>query len=317
MAQHRPPSNTPGLLVLDRFTEATEARFEASFTVHRSYAEGFSLDMAAPSIRAIATSGAKGASNAMIDLLPALEIVAIRGIGTDGVDLDHARRKGVAVTTTPNLLTDDVADLAMGLLLACARRLCQADRFVRDGRWRPGSTLPLGRKVTGMRIGIVGLGRVGRAIAQRAEAFRAEIAYTDVRGFDDVAYRFAPTVLDLAKSCDALILAASGGPQSLRIVDDAVLDALGPQGVLINVARGSLIHEAALVAALVERRLGGAGLDVFADEPNVPIDLLSLDHVVLQPHRASATAETRLAMENLVLQNLLAHFAGAPLVGAV
>jgi hydroxypyruvate reductase len=317
MAQHRSPLNTPGLLVLDRFTEATEARFSASFTVHKSYAEGFSLDMAAPSIKAIATSGAKGASNAVIDLLPALEIVAIRGIGTDGVDLDHARRKGVAVTTTPNLLTDDVADLAMGLLLACARRLCQADRFVRDGRWRPGSTLPLGRKVTGMRIGIVGLGRVGRAIAQRAEAFRAEIAYTDVGAFDDVAYRFAPTVLELAKRCDVLILAASGGPQSLRIVDGAVLDALGPQGILINVARGSLVDEAALVAALVERRLGGAGLDVFADEPKVPIDLLSLDHVILQPHRASATAETRLAMENLVLQNLLAHFAGAPLIGVV
>jgi lactate dehydrogenase-like 2-hydroxyacid dehydrogenase len=317
MAQHRSTSTKPGLLLLDRFTEATEARFAATFTVHRSYSVGFSLDAAAPSIKAIATSGAKGAPNTVIDLLPALEIVAIRGVGTDAVDLNHARRKGVAVTTTPNLLTDDVADLAMGLLLACARRLCEADRFVRDGRWRPGSTLPLGRQVTGLRIGIVGLGRVGRAIAQRAEAFRAEIAYTDVKAFDDVAYRFAPTVLELAKDCDALVLAASGGPQSLRIVDGAVLDALGPQGILINVARGSLVDEAALVAALVERRLGGAGLDVFADEPYVPVDLLNLDHVVLQPHRASATAETRVAMENLVLQNLLAHFAGAPLVGAV
>jgi hydroxypyruvate reductase len=235
MPQHASPSSKPGLLVLDRFTEATEAGFEASFTVHRFYAEGLSLDTVAGSIEAIATSGAKGASNAVINRLPALRIVAIRGVGTDAVDLENAHRKGVAVTTTPNLLTDDVADLAMGLLLACARGVCSGDRFVRDGRWRPGSSLSLGRKVTGMRIGVVGLGRVGRAIARRAEAFETTVAYTDVKAFGDVAYRFAPSVLDLAKDCDALVLAASGGPQSLRIVDGAVLDALGPNGLMINV----------------------------------------------------------------------------------
>jgi lactate dehydrogenase-like 2-hydroxyacid dehydrogenase len=307
----------PGLLLLDRFTEASEAKFAAAFTVHRTYADGFSLDEVATSITAIATSGAKGAGAALLDRLPALALIAIRGVGTDAVDLAQARRRGIAVTSTPNLLTDDVADLAIALLLALARRLCQADGFVRAGNWRPGASLPLGRKVTGMRLGLVGLGRVGRAIAERARAFRTEIAYTDLHAFADVDYRFVPTVLALAASSDALILAASGGPQSWRIVDAAVLQALGPRGLLINVARGSLVDEAALVAALRAGRLGGAGLDVFIDEPNVPRELWGLDNVVLQPHRASATAETRQAMEDLVLANLQAHLSGKPLPSPV
>ncbi|HUC18379.1 MAG TPA: 2-hydroxyacid dehydrogenase [Acetobacteraceae bacterium] len=307
----------PGLLLLDRFTHATEDRLADAFEVRRSYDPGFSLEKVASGIVAIATSGARGAPSTIVENLPSLRIVSIRGVGTDAIDLDLARRRGIVVTTTPNLLTDDVADLALALLLACARRLCQGDRFVREGLWRRGSALPLGRKVTGMRVGIVGLGRVGRAIAARLEAFRAAIRYTDVRAFDDVAYAFVPTVLDLATHCDALVLAASGGPRSLHIVDRAVLEALGPQGMLINVARGSLVDEKAMVDALVERRLGGAGLDVFADEPNVPSPLLALDQVVLQPHRASATEDTRLAMETLVVENLLAHFAGGPLIGVV
>lgn len=303
----------PGLLLLDRFNQTTENRFAESFDVHRSYEPGFSLEKYAADIVAIATSGAKGAPNDVVEHLPRLRIVSIRGVGTDAVDLQLTHRHGIVVTTTPNLLTDDVADLALALLLACARRLCQADRFVREGGWKPGSALPLGRKVTGMRVGIVGLGRVGRAIARRLEAFRATIRYSDIQAFEDVPYAFAPTVLALAQGCDALILAASGGPASFRIVDRAVLGALGPQGLLINVARGSLVDE----QALVEHRLGGAGLDVFVDEPNVPSALLGLDRVVLQPHRASATEDTRQAMETLVLDNLLAHFAGEPLVGVV
>jgi lactate dehydrogenase-like 2-hydroxyacid dehydrogenase len=310
-------SAKPALLLLDRFTHATEDRLAASFEVHRTYEPGFSLEKGASEIVAIATSGAKGVPSALVEILPSLRIVSIRGVGTDAIDLDLARRRGIVVTTTPNLLTDDVADLALALLLAGARRLCQGDRFVRDGLWQRGSALPLGRKVTGMPVGIVGLGRVGRAIATRLEAFRAAVRYTDVRAFDDVAYEFVPTVLDLAKRCDALVLAASGGPRSLHIVDRAVLEALGPQGMLINVARGSLVDEEALVDALVERRLGGAGLDVFVDEPNVPSPLLALDQVVLQPHRASATEDTRLAMETLVVENVLAYFAGAPLIGVV
>jgi lactate dehydrogenase-like 2-hydroxyacid dehydrogenase len=221
------------------------------------------------------------------------------------------------VTTTPNLLTDDVADLAIGLLLATARRICEADRFVRAGNWRSGRLLPLARKVTGMRIGIVGLGRVGRAIAARAVGFTRHIAYTDLQAFADIPYRFFPSARELAGESDALVLAASGGPQSRNVVDEAVLRALGPQGLLINVARGSLVDEGALVSALTQGRLAGAGLDVFVDEPNAPEALWGLDTVVLQPHRASATEETRRAMEDLVLANLSAHFSGAPLLSAV
>ena len=308
------------ILLLDRFSEMTESRLDEAYATHRLYrADGAAalLEKIAPRIRAIATSGAKGAGNAIIDALPALEIVAIRGVGTDGVDLDRARKRGLKVTTTPNLLTEDVADLAIGLMLATCRQICVGDRFLREGKWRPGTSLPLATKVAGKRMGIVGLGRVGRAIARRAEGFAMDIAYTDIGAIADAAYRFVPKLADLAAGCDVLVLAASGGPQSRGIVDRTILDALGPKGFLINVARGSLVDEPALVAALVEGRLAGAGLDVFADEPNVPPVLFGLDNVVLQPHRASATAETRAAMEDLVLANLAAHFAGRPLPSEV
>jgi lactate dehydrogenase-like 2-hydroxyacid dehydrogenase len=308
----------PDLLLLDRFRESTETQLEDRFVLHRFYDPASSRDLpSSGDIRAIVTSGAKGAPVSLLDRLPKLEIIAIRGVGTDGVDLEYARQRNIRVTTTPNLLTDDVADLAMALLLAVSRGLCLGDRFVRDGQWGPGMTLPLGRKVTGLHIGILGLGRVGRAIADRAKAFRMKISYTDMKQFDSVDYEFVPDVLDLASQCDALILAASGGSQSHRIVNEAVLKALGDQGILINVARGSLVDEAALVSALTNGRLLGAGLDVFSDEPNVPMELWRLDNVVLQPHRASATVQTRLAMENLVCDNLQAHFTGAPLPSAV
>jgi lactate dehydrogenase-like 2-hydroxyacid dehydrogenase len=303
----------PGLLVVDRFTAATEARFADQFAVFRTYEEGFSLPVVAPGIQAVATSGGKGVGRDVLDALPALEIIAIRGVGTDAVDLDWACAHEVVVTTTPGLLTDDVADLAIGLLLALCRRICPADRFVRDGSWRPGTGLPLGRKLTGLRLGFVGLGRVGRAIAARAAAFRTSIAYTDIRPVVDVSFDFVPDVPTLAARSDVLLLAASGGPQSKGIVDGAVLTALGPAGLLVNVARGSLVDEPALVEALVAGRLGGAALDVFANEPDVPATLRALDNVVLQPHRASATEETRQAMEDLVVENLAAHFAGLPL----
>jgi hydroxypyruvate reductase len=303
-------NSRPGLLVLDRFTKETEARFHETFEVYHSYDPGFSLVEVAPQIRAIATSGGKGVARTVLENLPALEIVAIRGVGTDGVDLEWARHHSVSVTTTPGLLTDDVADLAIGLLVALCRRICAGDTFVRDGRWTPGSGLPLGRKVTGLRIGVVGLGRVGRAVAERAAGFKADIAYTDIAPFDDAPYEYFPSVLALARRSDALILAASGGPQSTNIVDKAVLDALGDQGMLVNVARGSLVDEKALVDALVSNQLGGAALDVFTDEPHVPQALWALGNVVLQPHRASATNETRAAMEDLVLRNLASHFSG-------
>jgi hydroxypyruvate reductase len=222
----------------------------------------------------------------------------------------------VRVTTTPDVLTDDVADMAIALLLAAFRRLCEGDRFVRAGRW-PSAGLPVARRVTGKRLGILGLGRIGRAIARRAEPFAMPVSYTDLRAAEGVSYRFVADLVDLARDVDALVVAASGGAGSKHLVNTTVLNALGPEGVLINVARGSVVDEVALVAPLVDGRLGGAGLDVFANEPNVPSELWRMERVVLQPHRASATLETRADMGDLLVANLAAHFAGQALPAAV
>lgn len=302
----------PDILLIEPMMPETEARLDAAYQVHRLFREADPAALLArvgPRIRAIVTGGGAGASNQIVDALPALEVIAINGIGTDAVDLDRARARGVRVTTTPEVLTDDVADMAIGLMLAVARRLCVGDRFVREGRW-PSGSIPLGRKVSGKRLGIVGLGRVGRAIARRAEGFGMMIAYTDLRAIDGIAHRYHPTLEALARESDFLVVAASGGLGSRGIVNSAVLDALGSEGVLVNVARGSVVDEPALAAALSAGRLGGAGLDVFAHEPEVPSALWHMENVVLEPHQASATIETRRAMADLVLRNLAAQFAG-------
>jgi hydroxypyruvate reductase len=301
----------PDILLIEPMMPEVEAQLDAAYRVHRLFKAEDPAALIAqvgPSIRAIVTGGAHGASNEVVDALPALEIIAINGIGTDAVDLERARARSVRVTTTPDVLTEDVADLALGLMLATSRRICVADRFVRAGRW-PNAHLELSARVNGKRLGIFGLGHVGRAVARRAEGFGMPIAYTE-RHPADVAYRFVPELEELAQGSDFLVIAASGGPATRGIVNRPVLDALGPTGILINVARGSVVDEPALVAALSEGRLGGAGLDVFVHEPEVPAALWSMDNVVLQPHQASATIETRHAMADLVLANLAAHFAG-------
>lgn len=304
----------PDILLIGALPPASEARLTANFTLHRVSPgiDPATLGLARDVIRGLVTGGVVGASRALMEALPRLEIVAVNGIGTDAVDLAYARARGIHVTVTPDVLTDDVADLAIGLLIATARRICLADRFVRAGEWgRHG--LPLATKVSGKRLGIVGLGRIGRAIARRAEGFAMEIAYTDLLPIPDAPWRHEPSLRGLASWADMLVLAAAGGPGSRNLVDAEILDALGPEGLLVNVARGSIVDEAALVAALQQGRLGAAGLDVFADEPRVPDALMAMDNVVLQPHRASATVETRLAMGDLVVANLAAHFAGRPL----
>jgi lactate dehydrogenase-like 2-hydroxyacid dehydrogenase len=309
----------PEILLIEPMTPDVEAQLNAAYTVHRLSQShdhmAFIADVGA-NVRAIVTGGRTGAGNAIVEALPRLEIIAINGIGTDAVDLDLARKRGIHVTTTPDVLTEDVADLALALLLATARRVCVGDRFVRSGGWLRGG-VPLATKVSGKQLGIIGLGRVGRGIARRAEGFGLSIAYADPVRKEDVAYRYQPNLRCLAGEVDFLIVAAAGGAASRNIVDRAVLDALGANGILINVARGSIVDEEALVAALVEGRLGGAGLDVFAHEPEVPEALWRLDNVVLQPHQASATVETRRAMADLVLANLAAHFAGQELPSAV
>jgi lactate dehydrogenase-like 2-hydroxyacid dehydrogenase len=260
--------------------------------------------------RAIVGGGSVLVDQAVLDRLPALEIVAVNGVGYDRIDLDAVRARGVRVTTTPDVLTDDVADLAIGLMLAVDRRIAFNDRAVRQGGWE----VPLGRRTSGRRIGIFGFGRIGQAIARRAEPFGREVLYTARHERADSGYRFVPDIGALAEACETLILIAPGGATTRHIVDASVLEKLGPNGVLINVARGSLVDEAALVAALAAGTIAGAGLDVFEDEPHVPDALKAMDQVVLLPHQGSATAECRAAMASLVLANLDAHFAGLPLV---
>jgi lactate dehydrogenase-like 2-hydroxyacid dehydrogenase len=296
-----------------------EAALDAAYTVHRLPTDDHDafLVEVGPRIRGVATWAGFGLPNAIMDALPRLEIIAVNGVGTDRVDLDHARGRGVRVTTTPDVLTEDVADLAIGLWLATVRRIAVADRYVRAGDWGVAPPFVLTPRASGRRVGVVGLGKIGAAIARRAAPFAAEIAYSNRRPAPDAAYRYFPQPAALAAWADVLFIVTPGGPSTHNLIDAEVIAALGPQGVLINVARGSVVDEAALTSALVEGRLGGAGLDVFADEPHVPQALLALDTVVLQPHLGSATIEGRGDMADLVLANLAAHFAGDPLLSPV
>lgn len=289
------------------------------FTVHHvpADADPAGLPPDVRKTRALVSFGAVGASAAIMDALPKLEMIALFSVGYDKVDVDHARARGIKVSNTPDVLTDDVADLAVGLLYAVIRNIAANDRMVRAGAWEEGIKPALSGSVTGRRIGILGLGRIGRAIARRLEPVAGEILYHNRRPAADAPWRYIADPIAFARESEAIIVATSGGPEAAKLVDAAMLDALGPQGVLINISRGSVVDEAALVAALGEGRIGGAGLDVFAHEPHVPEALLTMDHVVLQPHQGSATEGTRKAMADLVLANLDAWAAGQPLVTPV
>jgi lactate dehydrogenase-like 2-hydroxyacid dehydrogenase len=267
---------------------------------------------AAPGIRAIAASGDSTVSADLIAALPALEIISVMGVGYDGVDVAAAMARGVVVTHTPGVLNDDVADLAIGLMLCAARQLPAADRHVREGRW-PAGNLPLARKLSGARLGLVGMGRIGQAIAQRALAFGMSVAYHARHARPGLPYAYHPTAVGLAAEVDFLVAITPGGAGTRKLIDATVLRALGPKGILVNVARGSVVDEAALIEALEQGVIGGAGLDVFENEPQVPERLRAMPHVVLSPHIGSGTAQTRQAMADLAVANLREHFAGRPL----
>lgn len=288
----------------------------AQYTVHRYYEQADKAEFLrqhGANIRGVVTGGHTGITREVMEQLPKLEVIAVNGVGTDAVDLAYARDRGIHVTATVGALTEDVADLAIGLLIAACRGLCTGDRYVRAGLWKTSATplapLPLARQFSGMRVGIVGLGRVGRAVATRASAFGCPIRYTDLKAMDDVPYTFVPSLIELARESDALVVAAAAD-NAQGIINAAVLDALGKGGYLVNIARGKLVNEPDLVAALVEGRIAGAGLDVFVDEPDVPPALFEQENVVLQPHRASATVQTRTRMGRMVLASLAATFAG-------
>ena len=266
----------------------------------------------------LVTSAAHGASAALINALPRLRVISSFGVGLDQLDLAAAAQRGIPVGYTPDVLNDCVADLAFGLLLAVGRRIPEGDRFVRASRWsaQPPTPFPLGRRVSGAKLGIVGLGRIGRTIAQRASGFDMEVRYHSRRPVEGVAWQHEPQLQELARWSDFLVVITAGGPETRHLVDEAVLEALGPKGFLVNVARGTVIDEKALVRALQEKRIGGAALDVFEREPHVPPELFTLDNVVLVPHIASATVQTREAMAQRVVDNLDAFFAGRELPSA-
>ena len=263
------------------------------------------------------TSGVWGVRREHLDRLPGLRAIVNFGVGYDSTDVAEAGRRGIVVSNTPDVLTDCVADTAVWLVLDVMRRLAAADRFVRRGEWEAGRVPALTRRVTGARIGIVGLGRIGRAVARRLEGFDCDLAYTGRTAKPDVAHRFVPTVAGLARDVDVLVVATSGGDGTRHLVDAEVLEALGPDGFLVNVARGSVVDEAALVAALEAGRLGGAALDVFVDEPHVPQPLLGRDDVTLLPHIGSGTVETRQAIADLALANVAQFLRDGTLVTPV
>ena len=308
----------PDVLVVARLWPPMMESLQAAFRVHDRVHQGDPTAFAAlaPRIRAISASGESKVSREMLAQLPALEIISVFGVGYDGIDVAAARERGIAVTNTPDVLNDEVADLALGLVLAVARRIPQADRYVREGKWA-GGPMPLARKVSGAHLGIVGLGRIGKAIAKRAEAFGMSIAYTARSEKADSGFRFFPTAEALAAEVDFLVVITPGGAGTRKLIDAKVLRALGKDGYLVNVARGSVVDEVALVEALTSGTIAGAGLDVFENEPNVPAPLLALDNVVLTPHVGSATWQTRRAMTDLAFGNLEAHFAGRPLLSPV
>ena len=307
------------VLTVARLPTFLLAPLTQAFTVHERLHEtdADAFAAVAPRIRGIAGSGESKVGPSLLERLPALEIISVMGVGYDGIDVAAAKQRGVVVTHTPDVLNDEVADLAIALMLNVARRIPQADRYLRAGHWATKGPMPLARKMSGARLGLVGIGRIGQAIAQRALAFGMSVAYTARSPRPALPYAYLATPRELAAQVDFLVVITPGGAGTHKLIDAAVLEALGPNGYVVNVARGSVIDEAALIEALASRRIAGAGLDVFETEPNVPEVLRLLDNVVLTPHIGSATMQTRHAMAALAFDNLRAHFSGQPLPSAV
>jgi lactate dehydrogenase-like 2-hydroxyacid dehydrogenase len=306
----------PEVLLMGPMYAPTMQALEEAFTLHhvsKAADRDAFIASVADRVTAAASTAFRGMDAATMARLPKLRIVAHFGVGVDSVDVAAATARGVKVTNTPDVLTDDVADLAIALLLATVRRIPHGDRYVREGKWAQ-ATFPLTDTLQGKTLGIVGMGRIGRAIAQRGAAFKLKIAYQGPNRKADLAHPYFADPVALAKEADFLVAACPGGEATRGLVSRAVIEALGPQGVFVNISRGSVVDEPALIDALRQGRLGAAGLDVFDNEPRIAGAFLALDNVVLQPHVGSATHPTRRAMGQLVVDNLAAFFAGKPLV---
>ena len=309
------PAVRPDVLMTGPYPDWDMAPLAEQYSLHRLWESDDQQKFVAErtdAIRAIATRGELGASGELIAALPKLEIISCYGVGTDAIDLAAARTRGIRVTNTPDVLTGDVADIAIGLALALMRRIPQADAYVRSGAWATRS-MDLAVRLHGKRVGVVGFGRIGSTVARRLSGFDVEIGYFDLAPRAESPQRFFGSLVELAGWCDLLIVTLAGGATTLGIVDAGVLQALGPQGFLVNVSRGTTIDEPALIDALQRKAIAGAALDVFCNEPNIDARFMALDNVLLQPHQASGTFETRRAMGQLVRDNLHAHFSGQPL----
>ena len=309
----------PEILMMGAYPAWDMEDLESKYQVHKVWqAEDRDSFIAshAEKVRAIATRGELGASADLMKRLPKLEIVSCYGVGTDAIDLSHARTSGIRVTNTPDVLTGDVADIGIGLALSIARQIPDGHAYVHAGKW-PQANMGLVTRFFGKKVGIAGMGRVGVATAKRAAGFDCEIRYFDIAERDDLAWGFEQNLVELARWAEFLIVTLAGGPSTFGIINAEVLSALGSDGYLINISRGTTVNEADLIDALEKRMIKGAGLDVFHNEPNIDGRFLALDNVILQPHHASGTVETRKAMGQLVRDNLAAHFAGRTLVTPV
>jgi len=313
--------NKPHILQMGAYPSWDEERLADHFAVHRYFEandKAAFISQHASTIRGIATRGELGAGAELIAALPRLEIISVYGVGYDAVDIEAAQRRKIRVTNTPDVLTKDVADLAIAMMLAQSRAIVAGDHWVRSGNWVRNGNMPLQRRVFGKRAGILGLGRIGFEVARRLAGFDMDIAYCDVAPREFAAeWTYVGSAAELAGQSDFLFVTLTGGASTRHVVDAAVIEALGPTGILINVSRASNINEPALLDALEGGKLGGAALDVFEGEPNIDPRFCRLDNVLVQPHQASATVETRKAMGKLVFDNLAAHFEGRPLLTPV
>ncbi|MDP3523833.1 MAG: 2-hydroxyacid dehydrogenase [Hoeflea sp.] len=317
-----PASASPvEILQIGPYPDWDQIPLDAAFTMHRYFEAhdkaGF-LASVAPKVRGIATRGELGADRAMIEALPKLEVISVYGVGYDAVDLAACRKRGIRVTNTPDVLTKDVADLGVAMMMVQSRGMIGAEKWVRDGSWESRGLYPLKHRVFGKKAGVLGLGRIGYEVAKRLSGFDMDIAYCDVTARDYAQdWRFVGDPVDLARHADFLFVTLAASAQTRHIVGREVIDAVGPEGMIINISRAANIDEEALLDALEQGRLGSAALDVFEGEPKLNPRFLALDNVLVQPHHASGTFETRKAMGKLVRDNLIAHFSGADLLTPV
>ena len=309
----------PEIIITAKGHAGTQATLQSEFTchlLHEAPERGAFLKQHADKVRGLATFGPMPVDGRLMDALPKLEIIANFGVGVDAINLDDAKKRKIIVTNTPDVLNECVADTAIALVLNTVRRFPQSEAYLRAGSWASRGPYPLTTSVGGKTLGILGLGRIGEVIAQRAVACGMKIRYHNRRRKDS-AYPYDPDPVTLAKNSDVLMIVTPGGAETNKLVNATVLDAVGPDGYVVNIARGSVIDEPVLLRYLQEKKIAGAGLDVFADEPRVPPEFFTLENAVLLPHVGSATVETRKAMGDRQIENLRQHFAGQPVVSRV